>query len=107
MISFIITHAIAAWLILGMLFLGYPTIKRLKEHRDMLDWTIKVPVYCALVLGVLADVVFNLLWGTVIFRELPREFLFTTRLKRQWRENENPRAERWVNIVNLIDPGHV
>jgi hypothetical protein len=37
------------------------------------------------VLGVIADVIFNLGNGSIIFRELPREFLFTSRIER-WEE---------------------
>lgn len=100
----IIYLAIAAWIVLGGMFLAYPTIRRLKAHRDELGLIIKVPVYLWLAVGLLADVVFNATWGTAIFRELPREFLFTTRLKRH---RDNPRAQKWIQLVNLIDPNHV
>ena len=40
------------------------------------------------------DVIFNATWGTVIFRELPREWLFTDRLKRHWRGKDDARKER-------------
>ena len=36
----------------------------------------------SLVLGVVSDVLFNWIVGSIIFREFPREFLFTQRVKR-------------------------
>ena len=103
-IFMILAIAIASWLVLGALFLGYPTVQRLKHQKDQFGWIVKVPVYFALAFGIVADVVFNATWGTVIFRELPKEWLFTDRLKRH---RDNPRAARWIARVNLIDPGHV
>lgn len=103
--------AITAWLILGGIFLAYPTVHRLKDnHRDEITWRLKIPVYLWLFIGITSDVIFNWTWGTVICRELPREFLFTDRLKRHWRgddERMKRRIERWVKLVNMIDPGHV
>lgn len=100
-----------SWIVLGALFLGYPTVQRLKhDHYDEIGWFIKVPAYVAVFVGLIADVLFNATWGTVVFRELPKEFLFTDRLKRHWRgtdEVQKNRAAPWVKRVNLIDPGHV
>lgn len=104
--------AIASWLVLGALFLGFPTVERLKDNRDKipLGWVAKTPIYAALFVGIVADVVFNWTWGTIIFREIPREFVFTNRLKRHHRGSDakqKKRAEPWVTLVNMIDPGHV
>lgn len=95
---------VGSWLVLGALFLGYPTVMRLKPMKDQLSWIVKVPVYFAFAFGLLADVIFNATWGTVVFREFPKEWTFTERLKRH---KENPRAAKWIYRVNLIDPGHV
>ena len=102
--------ALGSWLVLGALFLGYPTVQRLKDEDHDFGWVMKGPIYFALLLGVLADTTFNAIWGSVIFREFPKEFLFTTRLKRHWYgrdEKQKKRAEPWVRRVNTIDPGHV
>lgn len=103
---------VGSWLLLGALFLGYPTVEKLKDQRDRipLGWIAKTPIYVALVVFLVADVVFNWTWGTWIFKELPREFVFTDRLKRHWRgddKRQKKRADPWVKLVNLIDPGHV
>ena len=110
MIKLILLVAILPWLVLGMLFMGFPGLQRLKPYKAQFDWKVKVPVYTALFVGVLADVAFNLVWGSVIFRELPREWLFTYRLKRHWYGHsavQRKRAQPWVFVVNTIDPGHV
>lgn len=102
--------AITSWLILGGIFLAYPTVQRLKPLKDELSWIMKVPVYLWFAIAIIADIGFNATWGTAIFRELPQEFLFTDRLKRHWRGDntkQKERAEPWVYRVNLIDPGHV
>jgi len=106
----ILEVAVASWLILGGVFLSYPTVIRLKEHKDELGWISKVPIYLWLSLGAIADVCFNITWGTWIFKELPHEFLFTSRLKRHWHGDDNMmkrRAEPWVKRVNLVHEGHV
>ena len=102
--------AIGSWLVLGMLFLAYPTVRRLKRENHSFGIVVLVPIYLALVIGLVADVIFNALWGTVIFRELPKEWSFTDRLKRHWHGGDKVQMKRalpWVDRVNAIDPGHV
>jgi len=104
---------VLSWLILGGIFFAYPTVRRLKDQKDEFGWIVKVPIYLWILLGALSDVVFNVTWGSIIFRELPHEFFFTDRLKRHWYEDntdnnkQRDRAVPWVRRVNLIDPGHV
>ncbi len=117
-IEFLLTAAawfaglgILSWLILGGIFLAYPTVHRLKDnYKDQITWRLKIPVYLWLIIGIVSDVIFNWTVGTVICLEFPREFLFTDRLKRHWRgddEKMKKRVDRWVKLVNMIDPGHV
>lgn len=116
MIKLLFFLVIGSWLVLGMLFLGYPTLQRLKDEDriDDLGAFVFIPAVCAFVIGAVADIVFNATWGSVIFREPPqwqdKELLFTSRLKRHWRGDDpvqRSRAEPWVRRVNAIDPGHV
>lgn len=109
-ILWILIIAVASWLVLGGLFFAYPTVVRLKHRKDEFTFIMKVPIYLWLGIGMLADVVFNVTWGTVIFRELPKEYVFTDRLSRHWHGDDakqKERAEPWVRRVNTIDPGHV
>lgn len=114
MIKLALYTVVLPWIVLGGLFLAYPTVQRLKGHRSELGWIMVIPIYALLFVGVLADFVFNATWGTWIFRELPkwndRELLFTSRLKRHWygtNEKQRRRAFPWVNRANLIAPGHI
>lgn len=57
----------------------------------------------------IADFLFNVIIGSIIFIELPREILFTSRLKRKKREgsvDEQAIARRICATLNLFDPGH-
>lgn len=47
----------------------------------------------------------NWLWGTVFWRERPREWTYTVRLQRLKRRGE-PEAFRQCNTLNRYDPGH-
>jgi hypothetical protein len=129
MVEILIYLLVVPWLVLGGIFPAYPTIQRLKHEGKLkeLGWILLVPMGLVFFIGVLADIIFNAIWGTIIFRELPKlsvkwvyvwkiklplpDFeLFTDRLKRHWRgddEKQKERAASYVHRVNLIDPGHV
>jgi hypothetical protein len=74
-------------------------------------------IYSPLIVVVLIlDILFNLTVGTIVFRELPREMLFTTRVKRHYRNvtregkpkgSNYKTAVKWAIRLNWIDPGHV
>lgn len=53
---------------------------------------------------------FNAVFGTVIFAELPREWFFTDRLKRHKRSPKSAEALKVATIIcmemNKADPGH-
>ena len=89
------------------LYLAGTLSKRL--YRSML------PVF---VLFVFADAAFNAVYGSIIFRELPqwqeREWLFTARVKRHFRNIDGGStpaqvraAKGWARDLNSVDPGHV
>jgi len=62
------------------------------------------------VLVVVIDVVWNITIGSLVYKELPREWLFTTRTKRHITESEGAQfktAAYWAEVLNAIDPGHV
>ena len=73
---------------------------------ELHDWYIRYPAYVFLATGVLADVLFNVIFGSIIFREIPKEFLFTNRVKRHLKE-KSVVAQEWADRLNKIYPGHV
>lgn len=111
MIFWLIVTLVLATFVVETAFVYCATCKRLLEMgllpRDML-----AAAYVWLVLGGLADVVFNLIRGTIEFREWPRwgEWTFSARVKRHVRTADDWRrikADRWARLLNAIDPGHI
>ncbi len=101
---------VGSWLILGAAIFAYPTVRRLRDKWDEFGWVVKAPIVVFGILGLTADFIFNVLIGTARFLELPREWLFTARLKRHHygdNDKQRKRAAKWVWRVNTIDPGHV
>ena len=117
--------------------MGYtPTKPGVKKLHRELGLLTTVSVLSFSIFGIFADVIFNLVFGTLIFRELPREGLFTQRVER-WDEKASRRLRRmneavgsapdrppsadmrdrlrrrerlgreWAERLNLIMPGHV
>lgn len=85
---------------------------QLRDEGVEFGWIIKGGIYPFLATGVLFDVLFNLTWGSVIFRELPREFLFTQRVKRHLREKYHSSrrgriAREWQIRLNKVMPDHI
>lgn len=60
------------------------------------------------IIFVIQDVAYNAVCGTIMFKERPREWLFTTRLKRLDAAGQLPDCTiRFKHVLNEIDPGHV
>lgn len=103
------TWALFAVLLFYATWAGYLAIMHLKTTRDrgQLTGTAKIIAYPLLAVFVVLDVVLNLLLGTLIFLEPPREFLFTTRVSRlndskSWRGA----VARWMcsELLDVFDP---
>ncbi len=99
------------WLVMMLLFIAVMHCKLILELEDRqlsLFWKVHIVPFA--VIGVILDVVFNLTIGTVMFMELPKELLFTSRCKRH--KHESPIGWRrdlaWFACKQLdqIDPGH-
>jgi len=74
--------AIGLILLLPFTWVLYVAIMGFKRNLDNMGKVSKFIAYCILPFGLLADVLFNFTWGSVMFLEPPRELLMTTRLKR-------------------------
>lgn len=62
------------------------------------------------VVGILLDAVFNVLAGTAMFLELPRELLFSARVQRHHWHSDGWRkrlAMFWAKQLNAVDPTHI
>jgi len=96
-----------------ILFIAVMQCKTLYD-RDELTLFWKIIIIPAAVVGITMDCLFNVVFGTIVFRELPREWLFSHRVYRHWNVapwKEQKRnvaiAQFFVTNLNLIDPGHV
>lgn len=84
------------------------TAKRLLDE-GILPVDMKALAYFWLVVGYLGDVAFNVTRGTWIFKELPKEWLFSHRVQRHMKSSDwrlGP-AMVWANLLNTIAPGHI
>jgi hypothetical protein len=87
---------------------AYVAIMHARSKRLSLYW--KVMLYPLAVVGLVLDVAFNVVFGTLMYRELPRELLFTSRCKRHFRGDDEKRkrlASWWAVQLNQFDPGHI
>ena len=96
-----VTLFMAIWLFTGGIHAKQMLEKGLMD--GFLKWAYAPLVACVILL----DVVFNVIWGTLIFREWPQEWLFTDRVKRHMLYRDNATAHRWAVRLNYVDPGHV
>lgn len=99
----------------GLVFFGtiglFPII-RLKGLMDRGEMD-SFMLYCyapLIVVFLHFDFAFNQIFGTIFYREPPREFLYTTRTQRHFDKSKGFRksvATIWARRLNVIDPGHI
>lgn len=99
----------STWVAVTGWFFAYGKAVELHDKGVSFPWHIKAAIYIYLATGLVFDVLWNWLIGSFIFLEIPRELLFTSRVKRHvrgvgWRQHK---AQKWARIMNKIDPGHV
>lgn len=82
---------------------------RLAKKENKLTGASKFFGYQILFVGLIIDVIFNVIIGTMVFLELPKEALFTGRCER-WLHNEEWRGKvaRWFcrELLNVFDKDH-
>lgn len=107
MLAAILT-AVAVWFGVHWSYVVVVHAKAVLERQGLsLYW--KVHILPLAVLGLLLDFAFNVVFGTVMFRELPHELLFSSRVQRHCR-NEGRRlrlALFWKRQLNTFDPDHI
>jgi hypothetical protein len=104
----------ALWAALFMGWVLYLAIMNLAPRRDGMHPVVKAHAYALLWFALVYDfLILNVIVGTVLFFELPREWLLTARLKRHHASPVGSRRyaiARWIcqNLLNPFDPkgGH-
>lgn len=106
-----ITTALFIYLLFPVTFLFYTSVMslRLAKKENKLTGAAKFFGYQILFVGLIVDVIFNVVIGTISFLELPKEALFTGRCER-WLTSETWRGKvaRWYcsQLLNPFDQGH-
>lgn len=99
------------WFELRYLVCALPTFSLLVQFKILIWLEKHAPRPLYILFGipfVVQDVLYNLTCGTLFFLERPREWLFTTRLKRLDDTGTMPGfIRRFKMTLNEIDPGHV
>lgn len=109
---YLIGGLLSIWILVVWGFVAISHAKALRDSgHEFSKWS-KLPLYLLLVIFGITDVLFNITFGTWIFRELPREGFFTDRVKRHIKmadfgSRELSKAKYWKKILNAYDPGHV
>ena len=101
-LKFILIWTVFTW----AYYLAMCSLKRTNE-ADAIPKFLKPLAYVLLAGFLVADCIFNLIVGTIVFLQLPRQWLFTSRCKENqdrwdWRRD----AARWwcANWLNPFDP---
>lgn len=82
----------------------YLSVMNLMEQKDKLTLTTKIFAYPIAAIGVFADFFYNITVGTLMFLELPKEYLLTMRLDRHLTETGwRGKRARWA-CKNFLDP---
>lgn len=83
---------------------AYLSVMNLMRVKETMTWETKLFAYPLAFVGVLSDFIYNVIIGTVLFLELPREWLLTARLKRHLNDNDfQGSIARWL-CRHLLDP---
>lgn len=91
-------------------FFMVATARRLEESGLKLNRTRRLIVRFWLYVGAVCDFAYNVTVGTVRFRELPREVMYSGRIQRLVREAEGPKllmALKEAQMLNTAWPGHI
>lgn len=96
-------------------------IRRIRQRGKGYNysWWISGLLYLFISVGAICDTLFNWIYGTIIFRELPKEWLFSSRVRRwchridvlpeNWlmEDKRYAHALLWKERLNRVEPGHI
>jgi hypothetical protein len=100
-------------LLVWVLWIFFVAAMRLKQVRDAgkLTTAMKAFGYPAIAIGLLIDLLVNVVLGSAVFLELPREYTLSARLWRHSTEGTGYRQKvaLWlrVNLLDAIDPSGI
>jgi hypothetical protein len=96
------------------------TFNRMRKDLTIVNMprSIYVTLYIMLVPGIVLDFIFNITYGAVHYRRVPKEWLFSTTTSQIIKEGEQlnrweqptkeyVKALKWKETLNAVDPGHI
>lgn len=92
------------YLLIGFTWFFYLAAMHLKHNKDKINPASKFFGIPWIILAVVGDVLFNWIIGTIMFIELPKEKLFTTRVSRHIKGNGWRMKLAVFCCKNLLDP---
>ena len=99
---------IAIYFLVYITWIGYIAAMQLRQRLDELHPVAKAHAYVFGIVFVLFDFIVNMTFGTMIFLDIPREFMLTQRLKRMKQEGADWQASTasWIctHLLNQFDP---
>jgi len=101
----ILLWVIAGAYLFAVTWVLYLAVMNIKRNKDKLTKVAKCIAYPVAFIGVITDVFFNITLGSLYFIELPREWLFTSRLQRHIKRSKGKRLRKaeWF-CHHLLDP---
>jgi hypothetical protein len=105
----LILAAAALWFGVHWFYIVAMAAKEKLRSGQMKSLYWKVMLFPAAVFGVLLDVAFNVTFGVILFRELPQELLFSSRVQRHYKTpgGRGRMAEWWALRLNEVDAAHI
>ena len=97
---------IASFYLLWCMYLAVMNLKRAVDNGTMTK-PAYVLGYPLLIVGFILDVLFNWVFGTVMFLELPKNGVFTSHLNRHYKKYTwRGKMATWIceNLLNTFDP---
>lgn len=116
----IIAYSLVGWGYLVIWFMAIGTFNRMRKDLTIVNMprSIYVTLYIMLVPGIVLDFIFNITYGAVHYRRVPKEWLFSTTTSEIIKEGEQlnrgaqptkeyVKALKWKETLNAVDPGHI
>lgn len=94
--------AIISFVILWLIFINVMTWKK---HKEKIPKLIHYPLYVIAAIGYVIDILFNWVYGTIIFLELPRQLTLSERLREALIKDDSWRFKlAYFFCTKLIEP---
>lgn len=98
------------WVSVTGWYFAVSNAQRLMREGVEFSLMVRIPLYIYGYTGLIWNLLWNWTWGTIIFREIPRELFFTDRVQRLVSSDDYRKrtvAVKWAERLNKVDPGHV